>query len=676
MTLFRLAVNSLAWTALLSLGPLGSAYAQAGKNGALTLNGSGFVVNSYAPLTANAAVGNTSVSVSSTAGMSVGDLVLIIQMQGAQINSTNTAAYGEVTNLRGAGIHELAVVQALTATTLRLSQPLSNAYTLADKAQVVRVPRYTTVTINAAGSVTGQAWNGSSGGIVAIEAQGTITVNGSITATGQGFRGGAFADNTINNNANYLGTGNTGGEKGEGIAGYGSSYPGGSRGRGAAANGGGGGNSVNAGGGGGANGGDPASWTGTGRPSVATAAWAAAWNLEAPGLAGSSSTGGGRGGYGVSDVNLDALTVGPNQAAWGEYQRPNTGGIGGRPLDYSSGRLFLGGGGGSGDGNTNVAGVGGRGGGLIYLISPTITGSGTIVADGTAGGTSFANDPYADGAGGGGAGGTIVLAAGSVSNLRVQANGGTGGNTENTVDKGYGPGGGGGAGYIGLSSTATVSGATFSLSGGSSGVSTSPGLTEFPPNGATDGGLSAVALRPALVVPLPVSWTQFGAGYASGRVRLSWTTAQEKNNAYFQPERSLDGLTFTACGERVAGAGSSTSPRSYAASDAQPPRGTVYYRVRQVDADGQSATTAAVAVRCEETTGLDAYPNPVRRGQLLRTHLPAGTAVQLTDLLGRRVAAPVTALDGGLAVDTRRLPAGQYWLRAAGGKPLRLVVQD
>jgi hypothetical protein len=650
--------------------PAATARAQAGKNGALVVSGPNVVVNQYTALATDAAAGAVSLTVASTTSLSPGDLVMVIQMQGASIDASNTAAYGTVTALGNTGNYELAVVQAVpNGTTLALSQGLTNAYSAAGKAQVVRIPRLTTVTVNSGASITGAAWNGSTGGVVALEAQGTVAVEGSITATGLGFRGGAFADNAVNNNSNYVGTGNVGGEKGEGIAGYGSSYPGGSRGRGAAANGGGGGNSVNAGGGGGANAGSLAEWTGRGNPSLATAAWATAWNLETAGFATATSSGGGRGGYAVSDNNLDALSVGPGQSAWGVYSRANTGGLGGRPLDYSTGRLFLGGGGGTGDGNTSVAGVGGRGGGLIYVVAPTLTGSGRVQANGAAGADSYANSDFADGAGGGGAGGTMVLAVDNLGALTVEANGGAGGNTYNTVVKGYGPGGGGGAGYIGLKSGVAVNGTALVLNGGAGGNSSSPGLTEFTPNGATAGGGNTVVLRTTSAVPLPVSWVSFGASREPARTRLSWTTAQEKNNAYFQPERSLDGQKFTSIGEPVAGAGTTQSARRYVAYDAQPPAGPAYYRIRQVDQDGTPHYSATVLVRGEAAAAA-AYPNPVRRGELLRTGVPAGTVLQLTDVLGRTVAVPTAAG----SVDTRGLQPGQYWLRAAGGQAQRITV--
>src|SRR5512139_1303130 len=68
-----------------------------GKDGpASTLSG---VVNTYYPGTANVTAGSTSIPVGSPVGaatpIQAGDLLLVIQMQGADINSTNTGAYGD-----------------------------------------------------------------------------------------------------------------------------------------------------------------------------------------------------------------------------------------------------------------------------------------------------------------------------------------------------------------------------------------------------------------------------------------------------------------------------------------------------------------------------------------------------------------------------------------------------
>ena len=125
-----------------------------------------------------------------------------------------------------------------------------------------------------------------------------------------------------------------------------------------------------------------------------------------------------------------------------------SGGLGGRPVPNDpKTRLFLGGGGGSGDDYMGKSGEGGSGGGLIFIDADRITGSGTIRADGDAGGTASGNG---SGGGGGGAGGTVILAAeNGIDGVSVSASGG-GGSQDGTSANASGPGGpGGGGGFIG-----------------------------------------------------------------------------------------------------------------------------------------------------------------------------------------------------------------------------------
>lgn len=114
-------------------------------------------------------------------------------------------------------------------------------------------------------------------------------------------------------------------------------------------------------------------------------------------------------------------------------------------------RLTLGGGGGSGDGNNNyqLDMSGGAGGGLIVLKAGTVSGGGSLLADGQAGRTVpelGGNCPpnasnSCDGAGGGGAGGGIVVLASSGTVANASVRGGQGGNIDGTI---HGPGGGSG----------------------------------------------------------------------------------------------------------------------------------------------------------------------------------------------------------------------------------------
>ncbi|MBL0328733.1 MAG: gliding motility-associated C-terminal domain-containing protein [Bacteroidetes bacterium] len=509
--------------------------AQRGIDGNRIVSAAGTIVNEYTTLTADAAAGATTITVAASGlnantrfgagnNLAAGDLIMIIQMQGVSSSTSssiefpagsgqfygfpNDLTWGQITSYNNCGNYEFCQVRSVpTATTITIDCGLKNPYTSAGRVQVIRVPRYNTLTINSGGVLTCPAWAAGgiyTGGIVAVEVYGATVINagGSITSTGLGFRGGS----RVGDNVTTLGGGQVarndateGAEKGEGVFGYQADYNviAGRFCRGAAGNAGGGGDAHNAGGGGGANAGTGV-WDGEGNPDVSGGAgWIAAWNRDiSVTFATHVSSGGGRGGYSFSSANRDATLEGPKpfQAAgsnlWGGDFRINNGGWGGRPLDYSTGKIFLGGGGGAGDQENNCGGSGGNGGGMVYIMSyGTISGAGTITANGAAGSntTSSGVNFGIDAAGGGGGGGTIILnSIGTVSGITAAANGGVGGNQDvlPAVNEAEGPGGGGGGGYIAIS-TGVI---TATVNGGANGTTDSNAMTEFPPNGATRGG--------------------------------------------------------------------------------------------------------------------------------------------------------------------------------------------
>ncbi len=473
--------------------------------GAVTITTANQVVNRYTSLSASAAAGATSVTVANGAALAPvanGDLLMIVQMQGATIDTSNTATYGAVTALSGAGLYEFVTVASVTgnAVTFNAACGLKNAYSAAAHTQVIWVPQYQTLTVSGAGSITAPAWDGSAGGVVAIQAAGTVSLQsaGAINVGGLGFRGGVVKQQTtlpLTGAPAFVSTANTAAaEKGESIAGYEVEYDanGGRYGIGAPANGGGGGGPHNSGGGGGANGNDGNTWTGAGvMPAGVTGA--SAWTLDPEDVANlgvrTNSSGGGRGGYSYSAATRDPLVVAPGNALWAGDDRQQHGGRGGRPLANSPlSQIFLGGGGGAGESNNSAGTSGAAGGGIALVIASAVTGAGTgsIVADGATAQTTLTGGGLAgnDAPGGGGGGGTIVLVASTVTTLTVSANGGGGGLQNITnAPEGEGPGGGGGGGFI----AAPVAFSPGVPVGGAGGTTNSTGVTNFPRNGSTDG---------------------------------------------------------------------------------------------------------------------------------------------------------------------------------------------
>ena len=497
-----------------------------GKDGDVTISSAGVVVNQYAALSGSVSAGASSITGTALATamptLAAGDVVMIYQAQGATISSVDTAAYGAVTAYNSAGLYEFQTVASVSGNTITFAtyagncSGLRNSYSSAGAPQIVRVPQYRNLTVSTGASIVPVVWNGTTGGIVALRVAQTASINGTISATAAGFRGGALDNDTSNNSAIYRSTLTAAGaEKGESIAGYQASLPlGAYYGRGAPANGGGGGNGHNGGGGGGANGDNGNTWAGQGKPDLSGTNWNQAWNIDGTLTATTNNSGGGRGGYTFAASNQNALTTAPGNTSWTGDSRRERGGLGGRPLAFDrTNRIFLGGGGGAGDSNNSVGGAGGRGGGIIFLNATTVTGSGSVTVSGAAGNSSTggANDAP----GGGGGGGTILAELGTAGSVSFVANGGVGGSQPITGNESEGPGGGGGGGVISVSGGA----GSRTANGGANGTTTSAAVTEFTPNGATQGATGqASATGPSKAdVPLcyapPPTMAKTSAGF-------------------------------------------------------------------------------------------------------------------------------------------------------------------
>ena len=116
------------------------------------------------------------------------------------------------------------------------------------------------------------------------------------------------------------------------------------------------------------------------------------------------------------------------------------------------------------------------------------------------------------------------------------------------------------------------------------------------------------------VNPLPVEVVDFTGHQDGNAVVLEWTTLSEKDNDYFEIERSIDGENFVTLG-RVAGAGNSTAKIDYNFVDNEPVQGRAYYRLSQVDYDGTRSFAdrlVSVAYTAGSDISLTIVPNPTR----------------------------------------------------------------
>lgn len=99
---------------------------------------------------------------------------------------------------------------------------------------------------------------------------------------------------------------------------------------------------------------------------------------------------------------------------------------------------------------------------------------------------------------------------------------------------------------------------------------------------------------------LPVVFNSFYVSRNNNNIVLNWSTARETNNNNFEVQRSFDGSNWTVLAI-VLGAGNSNSVQQYSFTDKNMIAAVAYYRIRQVDMNGQYEYTAIKSIRADET---------------------------------------------------------------------------
>ncbi len=148
---------------------------------------------------------------------------------------------------------------------------------------------------------------------------------------------------------------------------------------------------------------------------------------------------------------------------------------------------------------------------------------------------------------------------------------------------------------------------------------------------------------------LPVTWLSFSGQREPSGIGLYWQTATEINNDYFDIERSVDGVAFEVVGSRK-GAGNTTSVQSYHFLDTKVSGLTqYYYRIRQVDFDGQYSYSATITiVPVNSSKRWKVHPNPAEQGTYITlSELSASTSRD------EETRIQVVTSDGRLLLSTR-----------------------
>lgn len=169
-----------------------------------------------------------------------------------------------------------------------------------------------------------------------------------------------------------------------------------------------------------------------------------------------------------------------------------------------------------------------------------------------------------------------------------------------------------------------------------------PGVTSFSP--------WTLASESA---PLPIQLVSFEVALFDRGVKLTWRTAQELRNDFFDLERSGDGEVFVKIAT-VPGAGNSNEERSYEVIDSNPLTGVSYYRLKQTDWDGAFSYSNVAKVHSNRESIVQVFPNPVLGNQDLQIR---PVQQRIDDFFDIRIISPTGAQAANFRV--RQIPGEQ-----------------
>lgn len=176
---------------------------------------------------------------------------------------------------------------------------------------------------------------------------------------------------------------------------------------------------------------------------------------------------------------------------------------------------------------------------------------------------------------------------------------------------------------------------------------------------------------------LPVQITSFTAKGENGNAILNWSTSSEMNSKGFAVQHSINGTDWKQVGFVNSKVANSSVAQQYQFTHTLSSNGTHYYRLQQVDLDGNYAYSDIRKVEFTSTkNAVNVYPNPVREVVNVEG-LNGNETIRIFDTNGRMVIA-VKAKNVKETISTESLANGIYIMEIAdtnGNKETKRILK-
>lgn len=153
---------------------------------------------------------------------------------------------------------------------------------------------------------------------------------------------------------------------------------------------------------------------------------------------------------------------------------------------------------------------------------------------------------------------------------------------------------------------------------------------------------------------LPVKLSNFQGKSIKNEIELSWVAQSEINLKEYEIEKSKNNLDWNTIGTVLP-----NSISKYSFVDSKPFVGDNYYRLKQVDQDGNFNYSNIITIS-QNSNSINIYPNPVFSIlEIKGTEVKENSQIRITDVFGRTV----LMQDFSKNIDVSNLIAGNYWLK-------------
>lgn len=172
---------------------------------------------------------------------------------------------------------------------------------------------------------------------------------------------------------------------------------------------------------------------------------------------------------------------------------------------------------------------------------------------------------------------------------------------------------------------------------------------------------------------LPLDLIDFTASKVGHTVALNWEVANDKAEAKYCIERSIDGINFVEINCQIALR--DVAKANYKYFDLNPQQGVNYYRIKHADTDGLATYSNVVEIKFEQSSDYVVYPNPVKNNELFTIEGREINTVDIYNSAGQVVSNYKLNGENKVTLPTKQFAKGVYVIIINGTETQKLTVQ-